>query len=159
MRFNRLGHFEFKDTNRKRLAFLRKQKAERDRYPLFASEIAAEQQDVETEMARRAHYWAKHMAADRQARAAKWREARSRLRVYPPEERKALSIYWQKCKWPADPSYLLTMLHMYDSGRLDLNPQVVSESDFKREAVNAVLARLAARTKAKKMNTNDQPGV
>jgi len=35
--------------------------------------------------------------------------------------RGALLAYWQGCKWPADPSYFLSMLHMYDTGRLSLN--------------------------------------
>ena len=36
-------------------------------------------------------------------------------------EREALLVYWQGGKWPADPSYFLSMLHMYDTGRLSLN--------------------------------------
>lgn len=77
MRFHRYGRYEFRDTERKRAAFARKQKAER--------------------------------------------EARQRLNGYQEPVRGALLAYWQGCKWPADPSYFLSMLHMYDTGRLSLN--------------------------------------
>ena len=45
MRFHRFGKYEFRDTERKRAAFARKQKAEREALPLFADQVAAEQID------------------------------------------------------------------------------------------------------------------
>lgn len=55
MRFRRWHRPEpYGDTSRKRAAFLRKQRLERDALPLFAEEIAAGQHGVDEEMARRA---------------------------------------------------------------------------------------------------------
>lgn len=121
MRFHRFGKYEFRDTERKRAAFARKQKAEREALPLFADQVAAEQIDVDAEMTARRLQWERHQAIDRKRRADKWREARRRLNDYQEPVRGALLAYWQGCKWPADPSYFLSMLHMYDTGRLSLN--------------------------------------
>ncbi len=148
MRFSRFGDYEFTDTNRKRLAVLRRQKAERERYPLFADEIAAEQVDVDTEMNQRRISWEKHICAERRERATKWREVRARLWLRPHEQRKALLAYWQRCRWPADPTYLASMLTMYDAGRLDLNPPVLTETDFRRDAVQATIDRIRASKQA-----------
>lgn len=121
MRFHRYGKYEFRDTERKRAAFARKQKAEREALPLFADQVAAEQIDVDEEMTTRRLQWERQQATDRKRRADKWREARQRLNGYQEPVRGALLAYWQGCKWPADPSYFLSMLHMYDTGRLSLN--------------------------------------
>ena len=121
MRFHRYGKYEFRDTERKRAAFARKQKAEREALPLFADQVAAEQIDVDEEMTARRLQWERHQAIDRKRRADKWREARRRLNDYQEPVRGALLAYWQGCQWPADPSYFLSMLHMYDTGRLSLD--------------------------------------
>lgn len=57
MRFKRMFIYEFQDTYRKRLAFLRKQQQERNSYPLLAEQIAEQQLDVDTEMAERREYF------------------------------------------------------------------------------------------------------
>lgn len=44
----------YEDTSRKRAAFLRKQRQEREALPLFAAHIAAGQHDVDREMKCRA---------------------------------------------------------------------------------------------------------
>ena len=81
----------------------------------------AEQIGVDEEMTARRLQWERQQATDRKRRADKWREARRRLNGYQEPVRGALLAYWQGCKWPADPSYFLSMLHMYDTGRLSLN--------------------------------------
>lgn len=149
MRFNRYGWFEFNDTPRKRLAFARKQRMERERYPLFAEEIAAGQVDVDTEMAQRQANWIKHEITGRAARAKKWREARARLAAYSDSERGKLLAYWQRCGWPGDPTYLVSMLHMYAKGRLDLDPLVIRETEANRQAVAATIQRLMAQAAAR----------
>lgn len=121
MRFHRYGRYDFRDTDRKRAAFLRKQKAEREALPLFAEQVAAEQIGVDEEMGGRRLQWERHQVIDRKRRADKWREARQRLNGYQEPVRGALLAYWQQCKWPGDPSYFLSMLHMYDTGRLSLD--------------------------------------
>jgi hypothetical protein len=120
MRFKRQERHEFTDTSRKRAAFERKKRIERESFPLFADQIAAEQISADDEMAGRRVIWERQSVADRQRRAGEWRKARDRIRAYPDPVRRALLTYWRDCKWPADPSYFLTMCHMYDNGRLEL---------------------------------------
>lgn len=127
MRFKRYGRFGFHDTDRKRSAFLRKQKAEREALPLFAGQIAAEQIGIDEEMAARRHQWEHDQERGRQRQADKWREARQRIRTYPEPTRLALLAYWQTCQWPGDPAYFLSMLHMYDRGRLQIGMTAVAE--------------------------------
>ena len=130
MRFKRFGVFEFEDTPRKRAALERKQRAERESLPLFADQVASEQPAVDEVMAARALHWNTRQSEDRKERAAHWRKARRRLRQYPDTVRAELLAYWQRCKWPADPSYLLTMLHMHDNGRLDMHPVYLSAAEL-----------------------------
>lgn len=119
MRFKAYGRFTYTDTPRKRAALLRKQRIEREALPLFADQIAAEQPGVDDVMATRAARNAKQQAETRSRRAADWWRARNRLASYPFPVREALRAYWQRCGWPGDPGYLLSMMHMYDTGRLD----------------------------------------
>lgn len=119
MRFDRFGHCEFQDTHRKRVALMRRQARERAAYPLFSADIAAEQQSVDQIMARRAQRWAVQVARDRARVCKGWLTARRLLRSYTPLERAALFAYWQMCRWPGTPGYLLSMLNMYDTGRLE----------------------------------------
>ena len=73
--------------------------------------------------------WDRQTAADRLRRATQWRRARDRMRGYLAPVRSALHAHWQQCRWPADPEYLLTMLHMYDTGRLSLPDTSTSTSN------------------------------
>ncbi|PTT92855.1 hypothetical protein DBR42_01220, partial [Pelomonas sp. HMWF004] len=114
MRFTPFGHWTFNDTSRKRSAFERKKRLEREAMPLFAGQIAEEQVSTDDEMAGRRECWNRRLAADRAHRAKKWRECRRRVGEYRPDVRAALLCYWQACRWPADPTYFLSMLHMYD---------------------------------------------
>lgn len=148
MRFDRFGQYEYQDTRRKRVAFLRKQVKEQERYPLFAEQIAAEQIDVDQEMAQRKAGWSKRFAEDRAQRAQKWRLGRAKLAQHA--SRDELLAYWQRCHWPGDPSYLLSMLHMYDDGRLDLNPPVFRQTETHREAVRATVARIHVEVAARR---------
>lgn len=120
MRFTRQERYEFTDTSRKRAAFERKKRIEREALPLFADQVAAEQISADEEMAGRRVVWERHAVTGRQQRAGEWRKARARVQAYPDAARRALLAYWQNCTWPADPSYLLTMCHMYDTERLAL---------------------------------------
>ncbi len=47
----------FEDTSRKRLAFVRKQRLERESLPHFSDQIAEEQHGADGEMARHALSW------------------------------------------------------------------------------------------------------
>ena len=55
---------------------------------------------------------------NRTRNARTWRKARTKLASYPPSERAALRAHWQRCSYPGTGSYLLTMLHLFDSGSL-----------------------------------------
>ena len=58
MRFGRWHRPEpYRDTSRKRAAFHRKQRLEREALPLFADDIAATQHGADEEMARRTIWW------------------------------------------------------------------------------------------------------
>lgn len=123
MRFQRYGRYAYAATPRKSAAILRSQRRERERYPLFADVIAHEQRPVEEVHNQRAQRWAEHEIQDRARRAADWRRARAELRaVEPPALRAQLARWWNFHRWfPGVPSYLLTMLHMWRHGRLDLD--------------------------------------
>jgi len=145
MRFDQFGYSEFRDTYRKRLAFLRKQLRERERYRLFADQVAAEQIDVDTEMAQRQAIWNKEDAASRAYQAQRWHQARAKLATYPDDERRELLAYWQHFTCPGVPEYLLTVLRAYDSGRLNMNPPPLRETEECRKAVNETIRRIRER--------------
>lgn len=111
----------FEDTSRKRAAFRRKQKRERDALPLFAEQIAATQHSEDEEMHRRAVSSAAQELRDRNARAREWREARRWLDAMPRRTRRALRVAWDCAPYPADPSRLLGILRDYEMGKIDLN--------------------------------------
>jgi hypothetical protein len=120
MRFRRWHRPEpYRDTSRKRAAFHRKQRLEREALPLFAEHIADGQHDVETEMARRAVWWDEAERERRRQRAATWRKARVRLFALPNALRRTVREIWRDCPYPADPSYFADLLHQIDVGRVD----------------------------------------
>lgn len=132
MRFRRYGRFAFQDTPRRRAAVLRKQAAERAGLPLFAEQIAAEQPAVDVVMADRRARWDARETAERQRRAALWRKGRARMRQYPAAVRARLLDYWNRHRWlPGDPVYFLDMMHMHDTGQLNLDaPGVLTTAAF-----------------------------
>jgi hypothetical protein len=109
----------FEDTSRKRAALTRSQRLQRETLPLLADLIAETQPGVDGEMARRAEHWPRMQQTARDDRAQHWRRARRRLFAYDRPLRDAIRAMWQGCPYPADPSYLLDMLHQIDKGRLD----------------------------------------
>lgn len=120
MRYKPWPRHVFEDTSRKRAAFRRKQRRERDALPLFSDQIAAGQHSEDEEMHRRAMSSAAQELRDRNARAKDWREARHRLEAMPRRTRRALKVAWDCAPYPADPSRLLGMLRDYDVGKIDL---------------------------------------
>lgn len=119
MRFKRHERFPFEDTPRKRAALATKYRRQREAFPLFAADVAADQLPADVVMAQRAQRWEQYQREERALRAKRWREARLKLAGYPAQQRAVLLAYWQRCGWPGDPTYLSSMLHMYDTGRLD----------------------------------------
>ncbi len=120
MRFRRWHRPEpYRDTSRKRAAFHRKQRLEREALPLFADQIAAGQHGVEEEMARRVVWWDELERDRRRERAAWWRRGRARLFSFPDELRQTIRKVWRTCPYPADPASFADFLHQIAVGRLD----------------------------------------
>jgi hypothetical protein len=109
----------YRDTSRKRAAFRRKQRLEREALPLFSEMIAAGQHSVDEEIARRHIWWDEREREQRTLRAGRWREARGRLFALPAELRSTIRNLWRRCPYPADPTYLLDLLHQIKVGRVD----------------------------------------
>lgn len=109
----------YRDTSRKRAAFKRKQRLEREALPLFAEMIAARQHSVDEEMARRHVWWDEQEHEQRALRAGRWRAARSRLFALPYDLRRTVRKLWRGWPYPADPTYLLDLLHQIAVGRVD----------------------------------------
>ena len=111
----------YEDTSRRRAAFLRKQRLEREALPLLADHIAAGQHGVEEEMALRAVRWDRDQQNSRDQRAARWRDQRARLFALPDAQRRQVRHLWRTCPYPADPSYFGDLLHEIAIGKLDPN--------------------------------------
>ena len=119
MRFKRQPRHEYEDTRRKRLAALRWQQRERDRFPLLAAEIGRKQPGIDAIMAGRVDQWAETQQATRDRKAAQWREGRKAVDQMDPDTRRAVLAYWNGHRWlPGDPGYFLDMLHSIKTGRL-----------------------------------------
>ncbi|WP_244276245.1 hypothetical protein [Methylobacterium indicum] len=109
----------FEDTSRKRAAYRRKQVREQAALPLFAAVVAEHQLDVDEEMVRRTGQWERQQQESRRQRAAGGRRKRERLFALPLARRLAIRALWRVCPYPADPSYLGTLLHEIATGRID----------------------------------------
>ena len=120
MRYRRWHRPEpYGDTSRKRAAFLRKQRLEREALPLFADGIAAGQHGVDEEMARRAVWWDEAERERRHQRAVWWRKGRARLFALPDRLRARIREIWRTCPYPADPASFADFLHQIAVGKLD----------------------------------------
>lgn len=120
MRFRRWPRPEpYRDTSRKRAAFHRKQRLEREARALFAEDIAATQHGVDEEMARRTIWWDGFERDRRDQRAAWWRKGRARLFALPDTLRARVREIWRTCPYPADPASFADFLHQIVVGKLD----------------------------------------
>lgn len=120
MRFGRWHRPEpYRDTSRKRAAFHRKQRLEREALPLFADDIAATQHGADEEMARRTIWWDEYERDRRDQRAAWWRKGRARLFTLPDALRARVREIWRTCPYPADPASFADFLHQIAVGKLD----------------------------------------
>jgi hypothetical protein len=119
MRFTRRPRCGYTVTDRKRAAALRLQRRQRDSLPLLPPLIAETQPSIDEVMTARVSNWILTIQRDRDRRAACWRRARRALDETEPTRRRALLTYWNCHRWlPGDPSYLLDMLHGFETGRL-----------------------------------------
>lgn len=109
----------YADTSRKRAAYLRRQRRERAALPLFAAAVAERQIPVAEEMVRRTAWWEDRQRDGRSRRAEDWRRVRARLFALDVPRRQAIRALWRVCPYPADPSYLGTLLHEIATDRID----------------------------------------
>lgn len=148
MRFNRTpDHGPFEDTRRKRLALARKQRLEREKFPLLADQIAEQQPDADTVMAQRAEDWDRWQQANRDRKAAAWRRARAQLFAHGDNLRRVLRQLWAEAPYPAAPEYLLDMLDQYQRGRLEVDnpPWRHRPVEFRPVDLYGIIARARAR--------------
>ena len=108
MKFDRYPRYEgFNDTQRKRAAVLRKQKAERNSLPLFADQVAALQPSVDEVMSLRALRADVAEIKHRQFVAKWWRIARSTYYSLPAEQKAEVHSRWLSWWGPRNASCLL----------------------------------------------------
>lgn len=119
MRHARRPRAKYAVTGRKKAAATRWQRRQRERLPLLAPLIAEAQPSIDEVMAERVERWDSSERWWRDQRAGMWRRARRHVDGHDPAVRRALLDYWNNHRWlPADPEYLLDMLHGFDTGRL-----------------------------------------
>ncbi|WP_333717802.1 hypothetical protein [Agrobacterium tumefaciens] len=148
-------HGPFRDTSRKRAALARKQRLEREKLPLFSTQIAEQQKDADTVMEERAAKWAIWQQDHRDKKASLWRKARARLFAYGDNVRPRLRNLWNTSPYPKNPEYLLDFLHSFSVGRVDLDnpPWVYRGSGLKAFDVAPILARAKARQEAQRQKS------
>lgn len=104
MKFTRFERYEpVTMTERKRLAFLRKQEREKSRYPLFPDQI--EVKSLDGEMERRQQSLRASETRMRELRARIWREARRDYWAATPEQRDAIRVKWEGWRGGREPNY------------------------------------------------------
>ena len=110
MRFTRYPRAEsYQITPRKLAAARRAVQREKDRYPLFPELLTHQtaEQRIASIATSREEWW--QNVRDHQAK--QWRLARKSLHDLPPGPRAAITRYWQVCRFPGDPVYLLSIIH------------------------------------------------
>jgi hypothetical protein len=120
MRFKRWPRVEaYQESARTRAAVALSQRRQRDRLPLLANLIAAEQPSIDAVIEERHQSWPKWQQETRDYRAARWREARRELQAYSLITRHAIRRLWNDAPYPADPNYLSDFLLQIERGRFD----------------------------------------
>jgi hypothetical protein len=120
MRFKRWPRVEaYRESSRTRSAVALSQRRQRDKLPLLAGLIAAEQLSIEAVIAERHQTWPKWQQEKRDVRAASWRQARRQLAAYSLIARHAIRRLWDDAPYPGDPSYLSDFLLQIERGRVD----------------------------------------
>ncbi|MCY1208325.1 hypothetical protein D9M68_139760 [compost metagenome] len=113
MRFSRLErHTPIGFNTRRQAAFARKQQRERDRYPLFADHVAAEQHSSDEELARRQRRSDNLERTMRALHASIWREKRSVYFSLSEDQRADIRAKWQA--WTG-PTTALYFAHIVDT--------------------------------------------
>ncbi len=117
MRFQRAYVIPFSDTKLKRLAYERKVKRERQKYPLLDMVGALQFDDVDTRMAKAAVEWDEYDVKYRENRLKAWLKARKQLREHP--KAKEIYAFWQRSTWTPLPEYLLDLIRGFEGYQKD----------------------------------------
>jgi len=106
MRFTRFGrHNPINFNTRRQAAFARKQQRERDRYPLFADHVAAEQHSPDEELARRQRRADRLDTTLRGLDARVWREKRAIYFSLTADQRAEIRARWLAWTGPTTALY------------------------------------------------------
>lgn len=123
----------------------RRLRLDREKFPLFAAEIAEGQPTPEELLDARASAFVSNQQANRDREARNWRRARAELRAIPEPDRSAFIRYWNRSKCPGNAGYLLSYMNMFRDGRLIVHEgEVRPKSDVEWE--QGVKAEMAAMT-------------
>lgn len=139
------GIYAYERTNRKLKAAERRLRLDREKFPLFAAEIAESQPTPEEMLDARGRAFVANQQANRDREARNWWRARAELRAIPNPDRAAFIRYWDRCKCPGTATYLLTYINMFRDGRLVVHEGEVrprSDVEWERERK----AKIAAMT-------------
>lgn len=142
MRFRRRQPFEgLTLSNRKALAFERKKKRERDRFPLFAEEIAATQSSWDQEQARREHMAQRIEQEWRDRIAGWWRKGRRMYFAEPIETREKIMSAWREWTGPAEATYFIYVVELHN-GTIDTRSAAMNtKNQAARERITASRSR------------------
>lgn len=112
MRFDRYPRLTPRPITKSRLARAeRALQSERNKTPLFAAEIAAEQPTPEQRIITIEKSTAEYHQKLRDMHAKNWRLSRRLLAALPVELRQELWEQWQRPCYPGSSEYLLDMIH------------------------------------------------
>lgn len=143
MKFSRYPRYEPQSmSNRKVLAFQRKQEKERARYPLLADHVATEQHSLETEIERRTNRLNSIEAKMRANCAASWRRGRARYFSLDEATKSAIRDKWEKWTGPRTSTYFFWVVDTLSGDQAAR----VAEGEKMRRAIRAKLPREAFQT-------------
>jgi hypothetical protein len=123
---------------RRQAAFARKQVRERDRYPLFADHVPAEQHSLDEELARRITRGDAFEQRMRAFNAKCWRNARRIYFAQPEEVRAVIRAKWTTWVGPTTSTYFFWMVDL-ESGN-----QARRVAECRARDAAALAARTAA---------------
>jgi hypothetical protein len=109
-------------TRRRLAAAERRLRIERDKTPLFAEHVAAEQPTPEQRIAAHDAQQAEYRRRDRRQWAAQWRECRAQLAAMPADQRPQFLLAWNNGYQPKDPVSLLDALRTWRIEHQDESP-------------------------------------
>jgi hypothetical protein len=141
MRFTRRVKFEPVITSRKIAAYKTKLRRDREKFPLFSADIAADQQagpSVEDVMARRMQQARQWECDWRQREYLWWRRGRSILRQLPAALRSQIRSQWQSARLlPGTATYFLSHIRGCCQ-TVGINIDLLTPPEFGQDIVDSI---------------------